>query len=108
MALLPGDRVALNWVGIHRRRDIYGEDAEEFKPERWEHLRTTFEYQAFSGGPRVCPGQQVALYWLAYTLTRLALEVKEVKNRDERLDFVEDTGLSVKSRYGAKVAFVWA
>jgi cytochrome P450 len=26
------------WV-MHRRKDLYGEDAEEFKPERWETLR---------------------------------------------------------------------
>lgn len=24
---------------MHRRKDLYGEDAEEFKPERWETLR---------------------------------------------------------------------
>ena len=24
---------------MHRRKDFYGEDAEEFKPERWETLR---------------------------------------------------------------------
>lgn len=24
---------------MHRRKDLYGEDAEEFKPERWTHLR---------------------------------------------------------------------
>jgi len=24
---------------MHRRKDIYGEDANEFKPERWETLR---------------------------------------------------------------------
>lgn len=25
--------------GMHRRKDFYGEDAEEFKPERWTTLR---------------------------------------------------------------------
>jgi cytochrome P450 len=28
------------WV-MHRRKDIYGEDAEDFRPERWEALRVT-------------------------------------------------------------------
>jgi cytochrome P450 len=31
----------LPWV-MHRRQDIFGEDAEEFRPERWEELRVTY------------------------------------------------------------------
>lgn len=30
----------LPWV-MHRRKDIFGEDADEFRPERWEGLRVT-------------------------------------------------------------------
>lgn len=43
---------------MHRRRDYYGEDADEFKPERWETLRPTWEYLPFHGGPRICIGRK--------------------------------------------------
>lgn len=34
---------AVRWSlhSLHRRRDYFGEDAENFRPERWEKLRTT-------------------------------------------------------------------
>ncbi|KAH8156021.1 hypothetical protein CIB48_g12226 [Xylaria polymorpha] len=50
----------LPWV-MHRRKDIFGEDADEFRPERWEGLRVTHEYLPFNAGPRICIGQQFAL-----------------------------------------------
>ena len=31
------------WV-MHRRKDLFGEDAEEFRPERWEDLRVTYAF----------------------------------------------------------------
>ena len=48
---------------MHRRRDFYGEDAEEFRPERWldtdekKGLRVGWEYLPFHGGPRICIGR---------------------------------------------------
>ena len=39
---------------MHRRKDLFGEDADEFRPERWEHLRPGWEYLPFNGGPRIC------------------------------------------------------
>lgn len=30
-----GTRIAQNWLAIQRRRDIYGDDADVFRPERW-------------------------------------------------------------------------
>lgn len=53
------------WV-MHRRKDLFGEDAEEFKPERWldrdgkTGLRTGWEYLPFHGGPRICLGRTFA------------------------------------------------
>ncbi|KAJ6193468.1 cytochrome P450 monooxygenase-like protein [Bipolaris maydis] len=51
---------------IHRNKEFYGEDADEFKPERWlESQQRNFEMEAvnftFGIGPRVCLGKDVAI-----------------------------------------------
>lgn len=59
---------------MHRRKDIYGPDADEFRPERWENgalKNVGYGYLPFNGGPRVCLGQEFALLEAAYTVVRL-------------------------------------
>lgn len=45
---------------------IWGDDAAEFRPERWDHPTqeqlSPFVYQVFSCGPRICIGKQFALH----------------------------------------------
>ncbi|KAF4545342.1 N-alkane-inducible cytochrome P450 [Lasiodiplodia theobromae] len=46
---------------MHRRTDLYGEDAHLFRPERWEdglERRVGWGYVPFNGGPRVCLGRE--------------------------------------------------
>ena len=35
-----GQVVQWSLFAMHRRKELFGEDAEEFKPERWTTLRT--------------------------------------------------------------------
>ncbi|KAL8387205.1 hypothetical protein RB595_010079 [Gaeumannomyces hyphopodioides] len=56
---------------MHRRKDIFGPDADEFRPERWDDLRVSWEYLPFSGGPRICIGQQFALTQMSYVVFRI-------------------------------------
>ncbi|KAF2641585.1 cytochrome P450 52A12 [Massarina eburnea CBS 473.64] len=56
---------------IHRRKDLWGEDADDFRPERWDGRRSRWEYIPFNGGPRICIGQQFALTEAAYVIVRL-------------------------------------
>lgn len=37
---------------MHRRKDLWGPDAEAFKPERFQGRRSGWEYLPFNGGPR--------------------------------------------------------
>lgn len=46
---------------LHRRKDIYGEDAREYRPERWEDPKLAelgSAYVPFHGGPRLCLGSK--------------------------------------------------
>lgn len=53
---------------MHQRTDLYGEDAEEFNPDRWINRKSGWEYLPFNGGPRICLGQQ-------YVSTQLPLQL---------------------------------
>lgn len=59
---------------MHRRKDIYGDDALDFRPERWEGgalKNVGYGYLLFNAGPRNCLGQGLALLEMSYTIARL-------------------------------------
>lgn len=97
-----GTIVAYWTYAMHRRKDLYGDNADEFVPERWEHLRPGWEYLPFNGGPRICLGQQYALTEAAYVSVRLLQEFKAVESRDAE-DWAESLTLTLCSFNGTKV-----
>lgn len=94
-----------NPYALHRSTKFYGEDAEEFKPERWEVLRQNWHYLPFSGGPRICPAQQLALTEASYILFRLLREFKENRSCDER-PWTESIKLTASNRNGVTIALI--
>lgn len=52
--LAEGSSVDYSIYVMHRREDLWGEDAEEFRPERFIGRRVGWEYLPFNGGPRIC------------------------------------------------------
>ncbi|KAM0322155.1 hypothetical protein ACHAQA_009644 [Verticillium albo-atrum] len=67
---------------LHRRPDLWGDDAEEFIPERWEGRKSGWEYLPFNGGPRICLGQQFALTKAGYTTIKLLQRFDAIENMD--------------------------
>jgi cytochrome P450 len=53
IAIKRGEQVGFSAYVMHRRHDIWGSDADEWKPERWEGRKLGWEWVGFSGGPRV-------------------------------------------------------
>ena len=82
--------VFISPYAMHRRKDIFGEDAEEFNPDRWldepeggkKGIRPGWAYLPFNGGPRVCIGQQFALSEASYLTVRLMQAIESVESRD--------------------------
>ncbi|KAK9781184.1 putative Cytochrome P450 [Seiridium cardinale] len=71
-----GTRLALNGWVLHRDKSVFGEDAEQFRPERWledEQRAKTMErfmFQ-FGGGSHVCIGRNLALLEINKVIPRL-------------------------------------
>ncbi|KAK3326057.1 putative benzoate 4-monooxygenase cytochrome P450 [Apodospora peruviana] len=58
----PGTVLSVPTYSIHHSKEIWGEDADDFRPERWETVTTRQKnaFIPFSYGPRACVGRNVA------------------------------------------------
>ncbi|KAK4246702.1 cytochrome P450 [Corynascus novoguineensis] len=58
----PGTVLSVPTYSIHHSKEIWGPDADEFRPERWENItpRQKNAFIPFSYGPRACVGRNVA------------------------------------------------
>ncbi|KUJ12289.1 cytochrome P450 [Mollisia scopiformis] len=77
---LPKDAVLLwcTWA-MNRSKAIWGDDADDFKPERWLEngsliSKTAFEYPVFNGGPRTCLGKKMAELVAVQVIATLVLK----------------------------------
>ncbi|KAH8725091.1 cytochrome P450 alkane hydroxylase [Phaeosphaeriaceae sp. PMI808] len=115
--LIPkGSAVAFSVYSMHRRPDLYGMDAELFRPERWDEdmplnhnpTNSKWGYLPFHGGPRICLGLDFALTEAGYTVVRLLQRFQTVKLPEgERVELVgvekQNTTLVVSIKDGCKV-----
>ncbi|KAJ0661859.1 putative abieta-7,13-dien-18-ol hydroxylase [Helianthus annuus] len=65
LKIKKGDGVAFIPYPMGRMTYIWGDDAEEFRPERWLNNgvfqpESPFKFTAFQGGPRICLGKEFA------------------------------------------------
>ncbi|KAH7930329.1 cytochrome P450 [Leucogyrophana mollusca] len=74
----PNTRTPYSVFLMHRRKDLWGPDAEEFDPDRFldERLhkyltKNPFIFVPFNAGPRICLGQQFAYSEVSFFLVRL-------------------------------------
>lgn len=63
---------------IHKLKEYWGEDAEEFRPERWENAKNFHPVQhlTFGAGKRNCVGMQFALVEIKMFIRQLILRYR--------------------------------
>ncbi|KAG8947319.1 hypothetical protein FRC04_010895 [Tulasnella sp. 424] len=72
---------------LHRREDVWGDDAEEYRPERWLELDQTVlqkSFNPFSFGPRACVGRNLA------SMELLVIIASFVRKYDVILEYPRD------------------
>ncbi|EUC57271.1 cytochrome P450 family monooxygenase pc-3 [Rhizoctonia solani AG-3 Rhs1AP] len=81
-----GTSVIWSTLLMHRRKDLWGTDADEFDPERWldDRLKkyvtsNPFIFLPFNAGPRICLGQQFAYNEASFFLCRLLQRVESIE-----------------------------
>ncbi|KAL9697552.1 hypothetical protein quinque_000993 [Culex quinquefasciatus] len=89
-----GNMFGIDIFNMHRRKDIYGEDADQFNPERFSPERSKdrnpFSFLAFSGGARGCIGIRFAMMSMKIMVACMVKNFvikSELKNEDLRFKF---------------------
>lgn len=107
MVVTAGTVVGWNTYALHRRVDIWGSDAIEFRPHRWlDNQVSNYEYIPFSGGPRKCLGAELALLEISYVTARLVQEFGCGLESIDPQPWTEKLTLTCCNLYGTKVRIV--
>ncbi|KAH9214462.1 cytochrome P450 alkane hydroxylase-like protein [Leptodontidium sp. 2 PMI_412] len=103
IAIMKGEQVGYHSYVMHRRKDIWGEDADIFRPERWEGRKLGWEMIAFSGGPRICLGQQYALNEASFVIVRVLQRFDKIEALDMSGPLKKGITITLQPGDGVKV-----
>merc|ERR1719356_1976356 len=95
-----GSSVAYSTYSMGRSKRIWGEDADEFRPERWltmDVVPDSYANPVFHAGPRECLGKRLAMVEMKALLLLVVKEIKltlAVPAEEVRPDFQLTIGMS--------------
>ncbi|ETS80189.1 hypothetical protein PFICI_07718 [Pestalotiopsis fici W106-1] len=94
---------------LHRDPKIWGPNANEFCPSRWEndYSPPPFTFMPFGAGPRQCLAQQKATMETAYIVSRILQEFSGI-GREEDQPYQAQVALTAKSAHGCLISLTQA
>ncbi|MDN5709317.1 MAG: cytochrome P450, partial [Planococcus sp. (in: firmicutes)] len=105
-----GDAFTLLIPELHRDKSVWGQDAESFRPERFEDISKIphHAYKPFGNGQRACIGQQFALHEAVLVLGMVLQHFELIDHSDYQLEVKETLtfkpdGLTMKVKPRRKV-----
>lgn len=104
IAVCRGDLVTMSFYSLQRRKDVWGDDAEVWRPERWDGFEPPpWTNLPFGAGPRICPGQAQGLIQLALTVMIFVKKFGRIECADPVSEFVDFSRVVTLSKNGCKV-----
>lgn len=80
MVIPKGVKLVMNFCALHRRKDIWGCDSDEYRPERFatenSDDRHLFSFLPFSGGSRICIANKYSTIALKIAIVQLLRKFK--------------------------------
>ncbi|KAL1841100.1 hypothetical protein VTJ49DRAFT_7431 [Mycothermus thermophilus] len=99
-----GTQILIPTYSMANRADLWGDDADEFRPERWlgdDAVKPGFEFVPFGGGARQCLGQHLARLKATYVIIRMLQRYESIENADENPDAPPRFHHTIENRSGS-------
>uniref|UniRef100_A0A1A9X1I7 Cytochrome P450 n=1 Tax=Glossina brevipalpis TaxID=37001 RepID=A0A1A9X1I7_9MUSC len=101
VTLPSGVQIAIDIFHMHRRKDIWGPEADSFNPDNFLsaniHSKHSYAFIPFTKGLRYCIGMKYALLSIKITLAKLLRNYKFATDfKFEKLEFIEDITLKLR------------
>ncbi|PQE05327.1 N-alkane-inducible cytochrome P450 protein [Rutstroemia sp. NJR-2017a BVV2] len=100
-----GVKVVTWFATMTRRKGLWGNGAEIWRPERWhgDFKPDRWINFPFEAGPRMCPASDLGVTQIAITTIRILQKFKTIEKRDPVKEFIDRWRVTTVSKNGAKV-----
>lgn len=110
MKIKKNTAVLVPVYALHRQKELFGEDAEDFNPDRFigtegKKLASDVRYQGFGGGPRSCLGKPLAIAEIKVTLAKILGSYELEDAALEEVKFKQGAHYLIKIENDVKIGF---